>query len=204
MNKRVHLPPDERRDQIVQGALQIFAERGFDATSNKEIARVAGIASTGLIYHYFKDKTDLLRAVIEMHMRQTRRQSLLEQFPEMPLEEGLRLFVRHFLEEITDPKFVSFTRVLLGEALRRPEFARILSEVMEAQMFTVLPRFFQYHRELGNIREIDPVLTTVRFVGSGMSIFMMREVLQIPAVRALDLETIANGLVEDFLRGVLP
>jgi hypothetical protein len=33
---------------------------------------------------------------------------------------------------------------------------------------------------------------------------MMREVLQIPEIRALDFETIEEGLVMDFLRGVLP
>ena len=29
MSQRIHLPPDERREQIVRGALQIFAEKGF-------------------------------------------------------------------------------------------------------------------------------------------------------------------------------
>jgi Bacterial regulatory proteins, tetR family/Outer membrane efflux protein len=40
--------PEERREQIINAALEIFSEKGFEGTSNKEVARVAGIASPGL------------------------------------------------------------------------------------------------------------------------------------------------------------
>ncbi len=45
-------------------ALRLFAERGWENTSIKEVASKAGVAQ-GLIYHYFENKTDLLRSVIE-------------------------------------------------------------------------------------------------------------------------------------------
>jgi AcrR family transcriptional regulator len=204
LNKRIHLPPDERREQIVRGALQIFAEKGFDATTNKEIARVAGISSTGLIYHYFKDKVSLLRAVIEMKIGERPRIEQAEGLMQMPLEDGLRLVARQFLQDIHSPDTVAFVRIIMGEAMRRPEFAKILSEVMVSRMFRLVTAFFQHHQEQGNLRPGDPALLTLRFVGSLTSVLMMREVLQIPEIRALDFETIEEGLVMDFLRGVLP
>jgi TetR/AcrR family transcriptional regulator, mexJK operon transcriptional repressor len=204
MNKRIHLPPDERREQIVEGALQIFAEKGFDAATNKDIARVAGLASPGLIYHYFKDKTALLRAVIERHVERRTRDGLPERVMGMSLEEGLREFIRRPLQDLGDANSAAFIRVLMGEAMRRPEFAKILSEVLVSRMFTVLTAFIRHHQEQGNIRDVDPTLTAMRLAGSIFSVVMLREVLRIPAVRELDYETLERGLVEDFLRGIVP
>ena len=204
MSERTHLPADERREQIVRGALKIFAEKGFDAATNKEIAKVAGISSTGLIYHYFKDKLSLLRAVIEMQLGKQPGDEIQSVLLQMPLDEGLRVVVRHFLEDIDSPAVVSFIRILMGEAMRRPEFAKILSEVMVARMFNSLTLFFQHHQKLGNIRPIDPALITFRFVGSITSVLILREVLQLPTVIALNKQDIERALVEDFLHGILP
>ena len=204
LKKRVQLPSDVRREQIVQAALNIFARKGFDAATNKEIAKEAGIASPGLIYHHFQDKASLLRAVIEMHTGGNMPHPAPEVIMKMSVEDGLRHLLRHFLNDIGQPAFVSFVRVLLGEAMRRPEFAKILSEVMVKTMFTTLTGFFQYHIEQGSIRPIDPVVTTMRFVGSTLSVLMLREVLEIPAVRALDPAAMEQQMVDDFLRGILP
>jgi TetR/AcrR family transcriptional regulator, mexJK operon transcriptional repressor len=204
MNKRIHLPPDERREQIVRGALEVFGEKGFDATTNKEIARVAGIASPGLIYHYFKDKIDLLRAVIEMQVAERMKDGLPDRLMGMSLEEGLREIIRRPMENVDDPTAIAFTRVLMGESMRRPEFAKILSDVMISRMFTLLTAFLRRHQEAGNLRDVNVTVTAMRFTGSIASIFLMREVLRIPAVRELSIEEIERGLVEDFLRGVAP
>ena len=122
----------------------------------------------------------------------------------MPLEDGLRLVLRKFLRDIDRPGFVPFIRILLGEAMRRPEFARILSEVMVERMFTMLTAFFQHHIDAGNLRKIDPAVATLRFVGSTLSVLMMREVLKVPAVCAMDPVALEAQLVDDFLQGILP
>jgi AcrR family transcriptional regulator len=48
----------ERREQIINGALQVFSTKGFLAATNKAIAEAAEINSPGLIYHYFASKED--------------------------------------------------------------------------------------------------------------------------------------------------
>jgi hypothetical protein len=68
----------------------------------------------------------------------------------------------------------------------------------------MLTAFFRHHQELGNIRPIDPALLTLRFGGSLTGVLIMREVLQVPGVRALDMAAIERSLVEDFLKGVVP
>lgn len=49
----------ERQQQILQAAAQVFAEKGFDAATIRDVARAAGVAE-GSIYLYFKNKQDLL------------------------------------------------------------------------------------------------------------------------------------------------
>jgi len=64
--RRLGRPPSadsaDTRQQILGAARRAFALRGFDATTNKEIAQAVGI-STGAIYHYFASKVDLYVAV---------------------------------------------------------------------------------------------------------------------------------------------
>lgn len=54
----------ETRAAILDAAMALFAERGFDATPVKDVAAEAGVA-TGLIFHYFGAKEGLLEALID-------------------------------------------------------------------------------------------------------------------------------------------
>ena len=54
---------DERPDEIVEAALQEFAEKGFAGARLEDVASRAGV-SKGLPYLYFKTKEELFKAVI--------------------------------------------------------------------------------------------------------------------------------------------
>ncbi len=54
-NKQIR---DERREQILRAALQVFAQKGLAATKISDIAATAQL-SHGLIYHYFKSKDEI-------------------------------------------------------------------------------------------------------------------------------------------------
>lgn len=53
-----------RREQLLDVALELFAERGYGWTSMRDLADEVGV-SPGLVYHYFPSKEDLLRAVVD-------------------------------------------------------------------------------------------------------------------------------------------
>src|SRR5829696_161720 len=84
----------ERRQQILQTALTLFAAQGFDATSTRQIAKEAGIAE-GLIFHYFPTKASLLTAILEDRLERRRAfrselRPLLEDAGSKPAPEVLR------------------------------------------------------------------------------------------------------------------
>ena len=59
----------EKREAILQAALELFAERGFHNTPMSLIAKQSG-ASAGTIYHHFVDKDDLIHALYR-HVKTT-------------------------------------------------------------------------------------------------------------------------------------
>lgn len=66
------LTNDDRRRRLLERAVELFAEHGYDELSMAAIAREAGI-SKPLLYHYFRSKRDLFEAALtqaaEEHFR---------------------------------------------------------------------------------------------------------------------------------------
>ncbi len=54
----------EKKQNILQAALDLFAAKGFSATTTAEIARRAGV-SEGLIFRHFRNKRGLLDALLD-------------------------------------------------------------------------------------------------------------------------------------------
>jgi AcrR family transcriptional regulator len=64
MRKRVRLPSGERRQAIVTAVKGAFADKGFDGTTTRELARAAGV-SEALLYKHFPSKESLYVAMLE-------------------------------------------------------------------------------------------------------------------------------------------
>jgi len=81
----------EKRQLIMDSALHLFAENGFESTSIDNIAQHAGI-SKGLLYSYFECKDDLLYQILVSGM-----QTVTDNFhPEMTMEEFLTSIEKTF------------------------------------------------------------------------------------------------------------
>ncbi len=101
-NKRRRLSAEQRRERILDGAMQVFAERGYPEASMSQIARTAGI-TPAVIYDHFPSKAALQ---IELLERQTAEliafvASALQRSPEESGERmrtGIDAFFR-FVEE---------------------------------------------------------------------------------------------------------
>jgi len=58
---------DNRKAEILEAAIELFAEKGFQGASISLLAKKAGI-SKGLVYNYFSNKDDLVKEVIDQGM----------------------------------------------------------------------------------------------------------------------------------------
>ena len=90
---RVVKKPHIRKQEIIDAARELFLKRDYDKTSMQSIVDHLNIAK-GTIYHYFKEKEELLEAVIQdiVHEDFERRASLLEKAQGNALEK-IRLLV---------------------------------------------------------------------------------------------------------------
>jgi len=70
-DKNIRIPQQarsiEKKKRIVDAAMELFGEKGFDGTNAKAIAKNAGV-SVGTFYAYFKDKKALLMDILGQHM----------------------------------------------------------------------------------------------------------------------------------------
>jgi AcrR family transcriptional regulator len=56
--------PKDKRETILQAALELIAERGFHGAPMAQVAQRAGV-SAGIIYHYFASKDELIHALYQ-------------------------------------------------------------------------------------------------------------------------------------------
>lgn len=63
---RISKDPEIRKQEIIDRAMEIFAEKGFEAVTMKDIAQAVGVA-TGLCYHYFQNKQVLYETALSQY-----------------------------------------------------------------------------------------------------------------------------------------
>jgi AcrR family transcriptional regulator len=90
------------RDALLAAARVLFAERGYAGVGTEEVVRRAGV-TRGALYHYFRDKQDLFRAVFEQTEAEIM-QTIIARVEGLtdPMEE-LAVGVRAFLDACDDP-----------------------------------------------------------------------------------------------------
>src|SRR5438270_4780449 len=83
-----------RKNQILDDATKVFAEKGFHPTTIKDIAGEAGIAD-GTIYNYFENKTALMLGLLDRMNESDRRDQDLSQFTEGDFRSFMKAYLRH-------------------------------------------------------------------------------------------------------------
>ena len=133
---------DDQRELILLRAAQLFAQRGYPATSMNEVAEACGMSKPAL-YHYYKDKYTLLVQAAEAHVE--RLEALVHEVQARRLEPEprLRMLIERFVEEYAnaqhshrvlteDVKFLEpedRERVLAAQRRVVAAFARTIGEL---------------------------------------------------------------------------
>ncbi|MGH2795178.1 MAG: TetR/AcrR family transcriptional regulator [Actinomycetota bacterium] len=100
------------RAALIAAGRELFASRGFADTATEEIVQRAGV-TRGALYHHFKDKTDLFRAVVEQIEGEVTAKTGEAALNAGGVWEGIVAAVNRFLDECLDP---GIRRVVLIDA----------------------------------------------------------------------------------------
>jgi AcrR family transcriptional regulator len=112
-----------RREAILDAALTVFAERGYEAARLEDMAKRAGVAK-GTVYLYFKDKQALLEALVRGAVT-----PMLGQVAEAAAAPGMKpldvldFFFALFQKEVLGTKRKLLLRLIMSEGPRFPALA---------------------------------------------------------------------------------
>lgn len=205
MPRAKRLPKEEKdsssgsakRSQILNGALSVFLEYGYEGTSMDRVADEAGV-SKQTIYSHFKDKERLFHELVE-HLSASLFSTppddrLFELEPHAFLIRASQLF----FEQMDKWEYKSFFRVVVAESGRFPELAQIYVKKAVEPGLDVLVRYLNGHPEL-NLEDTEVVARVFR--GSLASFALVQDILQGKRTMPMARERFVNGLVDTVLRG---
>ncbi|SEB21315.1 TetR/AcrR family transcriptional regulator [Variovorax sp. YR216] len=89
---------DDQREMILENAAQLFANRGYSATSMNQVAEACGFSKASL-YHYYRDKYSLLVSIAENHVSRLEDLVADVEAQELAPEARLRELIRRFVQE---------------------------------------------------------------------------------------------------------
>jgi AcrR family transcriptional regulator len=192
------------RQRILVAAEELFADKGFAATSIREIASSAGVNSA-MIYYYFKDKRGLYRAIVDFSAAETYRM-LLKAFkgsrdPADQLREFCTEYARAHYMRRDVVKIIH--REMLSNGEDQEGFAgKYFKDSMNA-VRDILTRGI----EDGTFRDIDVGLTGVSLFGLILFVFLsepaLRSVKNIETLDEASVVGITGELIEIFLSGIV-
>ena len=112
----------ERREAIIEAALDEFIARGFTATRLDDVAKRAGVAK-GTIYLHFKDKESMFEELIR-----TALVPLIGQLQAPPpigtsIRGAVEAFARTFIQEVASTRRGDIVRLIVAEGPRFPAIA---------------------------------------------------------------------------------
>lgn len=196
-----------RRQQILDAAIHVFAEKGFDRATIADIARVAGIAE-GSIYNYFKNKGDLLvsipRRALQLPIQAIHtqiRDAAPDDLP--PPEEMLTLVARAMITAVCQNKHIFRILISAIPAMSQATRDKYMRHVV-LYVLQTLETYFRAQIRRGVFRQdLNPATLSRAFVGMFFPFVMLSEVLNIESSPRWDYDQLIAEIVPLFLRGAL-
>jgi AcrR family transcriptional regulator len=195
---------EARPGEIVQAALEVFAERGFAAAKLDEIAAKAGI-SKGALYLYFETKEDIFRAVVREAVAPNLDvvEAVLDQTT-TPFPDLLRMvFVRISLM-IETTRLGAVAKLVIGESRNFPELARVWHDEVVSRALAALSGALDRAQGRGEIRPGNPRLQAFSIMGPILMGVLWQETFTPVGAPALNLRDLIAQHGEAVLAGLAP
>lgn len=168
LGSRWHRRAAERPEELFQATLATFLEKGYRATRLDDIARAAGVTKP-LVYHYFRDKDDLLLQAMRWRMDQFLQEMRLESGSAADgFETRLRRLFDRSWERWRRPEWGRFHGAILSE-LRQdaPELFRRWVEISLVERWRLFESVLRDGQLRGEVRADLDCPEASRFLVSG-------------------------------------
>lgn len=191
----------DRRHQILEVASGIFARKGYQGTTTREIAEEAGV-NEALLFRHFPSKETLYWTMLEELCsaggRRERMKNILRQggtdF------EVFRAIARETL--LRSARDRELTRLLWFTALENHELSVRFFNSFVADYYEALAGHIRARIRQGAFRKVDPLLAARGFLGMVAYHFLIQELFGGEQYQRFELEEVAATLAEIWLAGM--
>jgi AcrR family transcriptional regulator len=191
---------EDRRGQILRGAMELFAEKGFRGATTREIARHLGI-SEALMFKYFPSKEALYRAIIQKRTDGSEEMF----FPKEAIQakddrQVFRSIASNLISRNTeDPTFM---RLILYSALEGHELSRIFFETHVMGKTRLLSDYIRQRIKEKAFRPVPPLLAARAFMGMVIHYVQFQEIYGMKSFLKFSQKKAVNTFVDTFLNGL--
>jgi AcrR family transcriptional regulator len=190
---------EARRTQILLGAAEVFAEKGFHKATTREIARRAGI-SEGTIYNYFDNKRELLLALIELLGLRSLKEIIGGELPDDP-RELFNAVVADRYKLIEERGYL--IAPIIAEIFADAELRELVYQKLLLSISGYLEKYVQTQIDAGRFRQMDPIIVTRAFIGMIVINFALKLADVDPRYEKISAQSLNRQLVSLMLDGLL-
>jgi AcrR family transcriptional regulator len=167
----VHAQTEDTRDRLIKAATVLFAQKGFDGVSVKELAHAAGV-NVSLVSYHFGGKENLYRICLEQFGQE--RLQVAQRVLQAPqtLDE-LRFRLKMFLEEIFTAHIekACAAQIIHRECEMELPVAQEVFQKTFLKVWATVVGFFESGQKAGVIRkDLDPAIITAQVMGGALHI----------------------------------
>jgi AcrR family transcriptional regulator len=194
-------PPleSEARSRILKSATRLFARQGYDGTTTRDLAEAANVAEGTLFRHFANKKAILIEVATQGWIDILT--DLLTELSGMGSYKAVAQVMRQRMLHLHDN--ADMLRVCFMEAQFHPDLRdRIQTEVID-KMTGVAEAFFQTAMDQGVYRQMDPKMVARVFLGMFAVAGFSQSTVMSPGAAAAEMQSMAEGLADIFLNGVL-
>ena len=194
---------DARPSEIVEAALEVFAEKGFAAAKLEDVARRAGI-SKATLYLYFATKEEIFHAVARAAVG-----SLGEGLGSQT--EGVDVSFAELAPRLLScaagmmkgGRVPAIARMVIGESRNFPDLARIWHDDVVTRVIGMVTGIIARAQARGEVAPGDPRLHAFSLMGPMVMAMLFSEVFGGVAANPPDLQALADQHAGTALRGLL-
>ncbi|MGC4119642.1 MAG: TetR/AcrR family transcriptional regulator [Myxococcales bacterium] len=188
----------KRQGELMATALELFAKKGYGATSIDDIIEAAG-AARGTFYLHFTGKADLFAMIVDTNLRQL--DAVIETLDismDLPGEELKQLYRGAVRGVSSTPEVRQFVKLMLCDATAAGAHERV-NAFFEKVIQVSAKYIAQAQKRRRVVRSIDPLACSVCIVGA------VKELLLRWAATgdAFDLPAAVDTAIDVYFRGML-
>ena len=188
----------ERQASLISAAASLFAAKGFEGTTTKEIAKATGV-SEALLFKHFPTKRALYAAILAEKAQYSGLREAVEEAAQK--RDDTRLFTLlagYRIRKGADPTLL---RLLLFSALEGHEMSDMFFQQQYRVFYDLLANYIRRRIEEGAFRRVDPLLAARAFFGIIVHHRLLHDIFGLPMHRTH--EDTVSEYVSIFLGGLV-